>query len=82
MVWADRAAGRPVVFACVRPLDSGDLDVGLALPASEHEDLGACVGEFPHATIRSKFTLKQDKPINGQQMQWIRLASRAVGGKA
>ena len=72
------AAGLPVVFACARPLPSGDLDVGLALPAGEHEGLVACDGEFPHATIRSKFTLGQDKPINGQQMQWIRLASRAV----
>ena len=73
------AAGIPVIFACVRPLESGDLDVGLALSAADHTELSACKGEFPHATIKSKFTLEQDRPINGQQMQWIRLASRAVG---
>ena len=72
------AAGAPVIFACVRPLEDGDLDVGLALPASEGESLVACHGEFPSATIQSKFLLEQNQPISGQQMRWLRLASRAV----
>ena len=74
------AAGLPVIFACVRPLESGDLDVALALPESEDDMLVACPGEFPSATIQSKFLLEQSKPIGGRQMQLIRLASRAVTG--
>lgn len=73
-------AGHPVTFASVRPLDSGDLDVGLALPASDDDILVACRGEFPDQTIRSKFLLEQNQPIGGRQMQLIRLASRAVKG--
>ena len=72
------AAGAPVIFACVRPLTDGNLDVGLALPASEDESLVECRGEFPSPSIQSKFLLEQNKPISGQQMRWIRLASRAV----
>lgn len=74
------AAGHPIIFASVRPLDSGDLDVGLALPPTEDEMLTACKGEFPSATITSKFLLEKTKPIGGRQMQLIRLASRAVKG--
>ena len=72
------SAGHPTVFAVVRPLSDGSLDIGVALASIEDELLLPCLGEWPHPTIQSKFTLDNNEPLAGKHLRFIRLASRAV----
>ena len=71
-------ASLPTVFAAVRPIEERAFEVGVALPSTEDELLTPCLGEWSDSAILSKFTVRDNEPLSGKHLRFMRLASRAV----
>lgn len=71
-------AGIPDVFAAVRPLATGGIEVGLALAIDTDPILQACQGKWVDNALVSMFELGINESLSGSHLRCIRLASREV----